>query len=88
MSFLSAREYLCGRTVSALCRHRHLLPPPHLIGKDHEAVVTLASYDATHALRRNAHGVEGEELALLDLVIISQILESGLQNNNLVKKYA
>lgn len=51
---------------------------PHLVGKDHEAVVCLASDGPTHTLGSMAHGIEGEKVILSDLELVPQVLQPRL----------
>ena len=53
-------------------------PDPHLIGKDHEAIVRLAPDGPTHTLGCVAHGIEGEKVVLSDLELVPQVLQPRL----------
>lgn len=50
----------------------------HLVCKDHESVVRLASDGSTHTLGSVSHGVEGQKVVLSDLKVIPDILQTGL----------
>lgn len=50
----------------------------HLVCKDHESVVRLASDGSTHTLGSVSHGVEGQKVILSDLKVIPDILQTGL----------
>lgn len=48
---------------------------PHLVSKDHEAIVRLAPDGPTHTLGRVAHGIKGEKVVLSDLELVPQVLQ-------------
>lgn len=50
----------------------------HLVCKDHESIVRLASDGSTHTLGSVSHGVEGEKVVLPDLKVIPDVLQTGL----------
>jgi len=54
---------------------------PHLIGKQHYAVISLAPETATNTLGSVSHGVEREEVVLSDLKLFPQVLEPRLQES-------
>lgn len=51
----------------------------HLVSKDHEAVVGLASDGSAYTLCRMPHGIKGKEVILTDLKLVSQILQASLR---------
>jgi len=57
--------------------------PRHLIGKNHDPVVGLASDDATHTLRSMTHRVKRQKVSFADLEVFAQIFESRFQDSAL-----
>lgn len=51
----------------------------HLVGKDHEAVVSLAPDGPTHALGRVAHGIEGQKVILSNLELVPKVFQPRLR---------
>ena len=49
----------------------------NLICKQHNTVVRLSSNDATNALGSMPERVKSQEVAVFDLALVSQILQSG-----------
>ncbi|GKT57280.1 LOW QUALITY PROTEIN: DDHD domain-containing protein [Colletotrichum tofieldiae] len=68
--------------------HALLLEPA--VREDHDAVVVLASQDATQALRGVAHGVERQEVVLADAIRLAQELKPRLEDSGLgvLKRHA
>ena len=54
----------------------------HLVSKNHESVVGLASDGSAHTLSSVAHGIERQKVILSDLKLIPQVLQTGLEDES------
>ena len=48
---------------------------PHLVSKDHQAIVRLAPDGPTHTLGGVAHGVKGEKVVLTNLELVPKVFQ-------------
>lgn len=51
----------------------------HLVSKNHESVVCLASDGSAHTLSSVTHGVERQEVVLSNLELITKVLQTSLK---------
>lgn len=52
----------------------------HLVSKDHESVVSLASDGSAHTLSSVTHGIKRQEVILSDLKLIPKVLQTSLKH--------
>lgn len=52
----------------------------HLVSKNHESVVSLASDGSAHTLGRVTHGIKRQEVILSDLKLIPKVLQTSLKH--------
>ena len=66
------------RSLALPLRLAGALNPPHLVGKDHQAIVRLAPDGPTHTLGSMAHGIKGEKVILTNLELVPKVFQSCL----------
>lgn len=57
----------------------------HLVSKNHESIVSLASDDSAHTLGSVAHGIKRQKVILSDLKVIPKVLQTSLKHASVGK---